>query len=83
MPTKHTGPVVEIVNSDEQHIRIGHNLCRLTKRLCQQDSQATKPDADETKEVQYCKSLSCQAEEQRVFSITGTVLFSAAADRSA
>ena len=74
MAAKRPDPVVEIVHRNEQHIRPGRP--RLAKREGQQESKATKPDADESKELQYRKSLSCQAEEQRVFPTTGTVLAS-------
>jgi hypothetical protein len=41
MPTKHAYPVIEIVNSDEQHIWPAHTLSRLANRLRQQGDQET------------------------------------------
>ena len=41
MPTKHAYPVIEIVNSNEQHIWPGHTLSRLANRQRQQGDQET------------------------------------------
>jgi hypothetical protein len=41
VPAKHTDPIIEIVNSDEQHIWPGHTLSRLANRQRQQGDQET------------------------------------------